>query len=279
MAGRRPIVSSLDMDIEPSSSPLGGRVALVTGAGSGIGAATARKLAKAGAHVIALDLSLEKAGKIRDLIVEQGGTALALAADVAKADAMTAALAHVHQAVHRLDIVVANAGINGLWAPLEDIAPEDWDRTMAVNLRGTFLTIKSSLALLKISGGAIVVVASVNGTRIFSNSGASAYATSKAAQRAFARMIALELAPHRIRVNTVCPGSIDTNIDASTERRNLEQVKQPVAFPEGRVPLTGGRPGSPDDVAALIHFLVSDAAAHITGTEVFVDGGESLLQG
>jgi NAD(P)-dependent dehydrogenase (short-subunit alcohol dehydrogenase family) len=114
---------------------------------------------------------------------------------------------------------------------------------------------------------------------MFSNTGATAYACSKAGQVAFARMVALELAPDGVRVNVVCPGAIETNIDENTERRELEEVKAPVEFPEGKVPLTRGKPGSAEQVARLVLFLASDASSHISGTEVFIDGAQSLLQG
>lgn len=129
------------------------------------------------------------------------------------------------------------------------------------------------------SGGSIVVTSSVNGTRMFSNTGASAYAATKAAQAAFARMIALELAPRNIRVNTICPGAIESSIDENTVHRGLSRVRTPVKFPEGQVPLTQGKPGRAEDVARLVAFLFSDDASHITGTEVFIDGAQSLLQG
>jgi NAD(P)-dependent dehydrogenase (short-subunit alcohol dehydrogenase family) len=92
-------------------------------------------------------------------------------------------------------------------------------------------------------------------------------------------MLALELAKDRIRVYVVCPGKIETQIEENTVERNLEEAREPVIFPEGRIPLTGGRPGIPEQVAALVLFLASDAAFLITGTEVWIDGGESLLQG
>ncbi len=174
---------------------------------------------------------------------------------------------------------MANAGVNGLWAPLEQITPEEWDRTITINLRGTYLTLRAALPLLKISGGSVVVVSSVNGTRMFSNTGASAYATSKAAQVAFARMMALELAPSRVRVNCVCPGAIHTEIGDNTEHRDLDKIRVPIKFPRGKVPLTGGEPGASGQVAEAIWFLLSDAASHVTGTEIFVDGAQSLLQG
>jgi NAD(P)-dependent dehydrogenase (short-subunit alcohol dehydrogenase family) len=255
------------------------KIALVTGAGSGIGRATAVLLAREGARVALLGRTLDELEKVRAEIEKAGGEACAICADVSRASAMEEATSRIKDMWGGLHIVIANAGINGLWAPLEEITPEEWDRTLSINLRGTYLTVRASLPLLKREGGAIVVVSSVNGTRMFSNTGASAYATSKAGQLAFARMMALELAPHRIRVNTVCPGAIDTDIDDNTKRRNLDEIRVPVEFPEGQVPLTGGTPGTAHQVAQLISFLVGGASGHITGAEVFVDGAQSLLQG
>ena len=120
---------------------------------------------------------------------------------------------------------------------------------------------------------------SVNGTRIFSNTGASAYSSSKAGQVAFTKMVALELAPHKVRVNVICPGWIESDIDENTEKRALEHVRIPVEFPKGSQPLTGGGPGRAEQVAQLVLFLASDASSHITGTEVWIDGAESLLVG
>jgi len=91
-------------------------------------------------------------------------------------------------------------------------------------------------------------------------------------------MVALELAKHRVRVNVICPGAIATNIDENTDRQDLEQIQEPVEFPEGEIPLTNGKPGTSEQVAQLVLFLASDASSHITGTEVWIDGGESLLK-
>jgi NAD(P)-dependent dehydrogenase (short-subunit alcohol dehydrogenase family) len=179
----------------------------------------------------------------------------------------------------QIDIVFANAGINGVWAPIEELTPEEWDKTIQTNLKGTFLTVKYAVPYLKRNGGSVIVTSSVNGTRIFSNTGATAYSCSKAAQVAFTKMVALELAEHRIRVNVVCPGAIETDIGESTKQRDLEKIKEPVEFPQGRIPLTDGKPGTADQVAQLVLFLASDASSHITGTEVWIDGAESLLQG
>lgn len=258
---------------------LRGQIALVTGVGSGIGKATARLFGFAGARVAALTRKTEEAEATADEIRRAGGDALAVTADISRSADMKSAIDQVEATWGRLDLVVANAGINGVWAPLEEIGEADWDQTLDVNLKGTFLTVKHALPLLKRQGGAIAFVSSVNGTRIFSNAGASAYASSKAAQLALARMLALELAKHRVRVNTVCPGSIDTSIDENTRRKNLDQIREPVVFPAGHVPLTGGRPGTPEQVAELLWFLCSPLAAHITGAEVFIDGAESLLVG
>ncbi len=262
----------------PSLS-LTGKTALVTGAASGIGRASARLLAAAGARVALLGHTADELEKARDEIISSGAEAIACVADVADADAMEKAVARVRDTWGRLDVVVANAGINGLWAPLEQITPEDWDRTLAINLRGTYLTVRSALPLLKKQGGSVIIVSSVNGTRMFSNTGATAYSVSKAGQVAFARMVALELAPSRVRINTVCPGAISTRIGENTTQRDLEKVRTPVEFPEGQIPLTEGEPGASSQVAELILFLAGDASAHITGTEVFIDGGQSLLQG
>ena len=141
------------------------------------------------------------------------------------------------------------------------------------------MTVKHALPLLKVRGGSVVITASVNGTRIFSNTGATAYSCSKAAQVAFMQMTALELAKHRIRVNAICPGAISTDISESTTKRDLDAVKEPTQYPEGEIPLTDGEPGSAEQVADLVLFLASDASNHISGTPVWIDGAQSLLQG
>jgi NAD(P)-dependent dehydrogenase (short-subunit alcohol dehydrogenase family) len=256
------------------------KVALVTGAGSGIGKATAELFGCCGARVAALTRSREEAEATCAGIREGGQESLALTTDVSSASQMAEGIQRIQETWGRLDLVVVNAGINGLWAPIDEIGESDWQTVIDVNLKGTFLSVKHAVPLLKrAGGGAIVIVSSVNGTRIFSNAGASAYATSKAGQLAFGRMMALELAKHRIRVNTVCPGAIETNINENTEQRHLERAREPVRFPAGRIPLTDGQPGSARQVAELIWFLCSDLSTHITGAEVFIDGAESLLQG
>jgi NAD(P)-dependent dehydrogenase (short-subunit alcohol dehydrogenase family) len=255
------------------------KVALITGAGSGIAKAAALLFAKEGAKVAALGRTKEEVQKTVDQIQAAGGEAIPVTADVSQPEQMQQAVQQIVNQWGRLDIVFANAGINGVWASLEELEPEEWDKTLNINLKGTFLTVKYAVPYLKKQGGSVIVTSSVNGTRMFSNTGATAYACSKAAQVAFTKMVALELAEHRIRVNVICPGAITTSIDENTERRDLEEIKEQVEYPEGQIPLTDGKPGSSEQVAQLVLFLASDASSHITGTEVWIDGGQSLLVG
>ena len=256
-----------------------GKNAIVTGAGSGIGKAAALLFAKEGAAVCIVSRTEEELRQTVDEIKRAGGTAIYHVADVSAPDEMQRALASAVEAFGGLDIVFANAGINGVWSPIEELEPDEWDKTLDINLKGTFLTVKYAIPHLKKDGGSIIITASVNGTRIFSNAGATAYSCSKAAQVAFTKMAALELAKHKIRVNVVCPGAIDTEIDDSTKKRDVEEAKEPAEFPAGKIPLTDGKPGTSEQVAQLVLFLASDASSHITGTPVWIDGAESLLQG
>jgi NAD(P)-dependent dehydrogenase (short-subunit alcohol dehydrogenase family) len=255
------------------------KVAIITGAGSGIGKAAAILFAKEGAKVCLVSRTEEELRETVDEIERAGGTAIFAVADISNPDEIERAVAATVEAFGSLDIVFANAGINGVWAPIEELAPEEWDNTININLKGTFLTVKYAIPHLKKQGGSIVITSSVNGTRIFSNAGATAYSCTKAAQVAFAKMAALELAKNRIRVNVVCPGAIDTEIDDSTKKRDVDAAKEPVEYPAGKIPLTDGKPGTAEQVAQLTLFLASDASSHITGTPVWIDGAESLLQG
>lgn len=256
-----------------------GKVALVTGGGSGIGRATAVELGRQGARVAVLSRRQERIDETCAQVAEAGGEALGISADVTSEDDLDAAVRRIDGTWGRLDLVVANAGANGVWAPLDELTLDEWNRTIANNLTGTFLTVKASLPLLKRQGGAIVVVSSVNGTRNFSNPGTVAYSTSKAGQVAFAKMVAIELAQHGIRINVVCPGAIQTNIDASTDRRNIDSIRWPVEFPQGRFPMKSGGAAEPEQVARVIAFLLSDAADYVSGTELWVDAALSLLVG
>jgi NAD(P)-dependent dehydrogenase (short-subunit alcohol dehydrogenase family) len=253
------------------------KVALVTGAGSGIGKASAVLFAKEGAAVAVFSQTESEVEETVREIRKAGGTAISLVADVSDPEQTHRAIQKTVDALGRLDIVFANAGINGVWAPIDEITPEEWDKTIRTNLTGTFLTIKYAVPFLKKRGGSILITASVNGTRIFSNTGATAYSCTKAAQLAMTSMLAVELGPDNIRVNVICPGAVDTNINQSTEKRDLDKVKIQVEY-ERPIPLSN-RAATSEEVAQLALFLASDAARHITGTPVWIDGAQSLLQG
>jgi NAD(P)-dependent dehydrogenase (short-subunit alcohol dehydrogenase family) len=255
-----------------------GKVALVTGAGSGIGKAAALRLGAGGASVVVISRTLDEVEKTRDEIIKAGGKAIAIDADISDEQEMAKVIEDTIRQFKRLDIVVANAGINGVWAPIDDLQPAEWDQTMSVNLRGTYMTLHLAVPHLKKQGGSVIIVSSINGNRTFTSAGATAYSATKAAQVAMTQQLALELGKHRIRVNAVCPGAIDTEIDDNTDKRNTEEVEIPVKWPEGDIPITGGKPGTSDDVADVIAFLASDAARHVTGVPIYVDGGQSLLR-
>ena len=255
------------------------RVALVTGAGSGIGKAAALLLAQEGAWVGVLGRREDVLKEVVAEIEAAGGKAVALPADVSQADEVKASIERLVEYWGRLDIVFANAGINGLWAPIDEIEPEEWDEVVDINLKGTFLTVRYAVPYLKVRGGSVIIDSSVNGTRMFSNKGASMYATTKAGQLAFGKMVAGELAPFKVRVNIICPGWIESDIRRNTRRRSFEKVRKKIDYQEGIIPLTGGKPGKAEQVAQLVLFLASDASDHITGTEIWIDGGESLVEG
>jgi NAD(P)-dependent dehydrogenase (short-subunit alcohol dehydrogenase family) len=254
------------------------KVAVVTGGGEGIGKAAAIAFAKAGAKVGVLGRTAEDLYKVVAEIIAAGGESIPLVADIADASAMQKAYADTVAKYGKLDVVFANAGVNGVWAPIEELADDEWAKTIHINLTGTFFSIKYAVPHLKKNGGgSIIVTASVNGTRVFSNTGATAYSTSKAGQLAMTKMLALELAPSQIRVNVICPGAISTEIDENTTHRDLEKVKIKTTYSREH-PLANG-PGSSEQVANLALFLASDASSHITGTPIWIDGAESLLWG
>jgi NAD(P)-dependent dehydrogenase (short-subunit alcohol dehydrogenase family) len=253
------------------------KVAVITGGGSGIGRAAAILMAQEGAKVAILDRTLETAQETLHQLISEGGCGLAIAADVADYQQVQQAFETIFDEYQRIDIVFANAGINGIWSPIEEIEPDEWDRTININLTGTFLTVKYAVPYLKKQGGSIVITSSINGTRSFRKVGATAYACSKAAQVAFAKMLALELASSHIRVNAICPGGVLTAIDQSTVKRHLERIPVPPDCIKDVIPLTDNTAGSSEEIAQLVLFLVSDASSFITGTEVWIDGGGSLI--
>ncbi|GGM42699.1 3-ketoacyl-ACP reductase [Paraliobacillus quinghaiensis] len=254
------------------------KVAIITGASSGIGRAAAIRLAKEGAKIGLIDLKEKNAESVKQEIESMGGEAIITDTDVSDPHRLKTSIDEIVAEWGQLDIVLANAGINGKVAPIEDITPEEWDQTLTTNLKSTFLTTKYSVPHMKKKGGSIIITSSINGNRTFSGFGMSAYSSSKAGQMAFGKMAALELSTYHIRVNIICPGAIKTNIGENTfpEQDNLEKIKIPVNYPEGSQPLEH-RPGTPDQVADLVYFLASDSSSHITGTELYIDGAESLL--
>jgi NAD(P)-dependent dehydrogenase (short-subunit alcohol dehydrogenase family) len=253
---------------------LAGKVALITGAGSGIGKATALLMGAEGAQVAALSRTESEVQRTADEIIRAGGQAIAVKADVSDYVQMQAAIDKIIATWGQIDVVFANAGINGVWAPLDELSLDEWNKTLNINLTGTFITVKLALPYLKRNGGSVIVCSSVNGTRVFSNTGATVYSCTKAAQVAFTKMLALELAPFKVRVNVVCPGWIETDIGDNMEVRNIADRIGHIT-----VPLTGNKPARSEQVASVVLFLASDAASHVTGTEMWVDGAESLTQG
>jgi NAD(P)-dependent dehydrogenase (short-subunit alcohol dehydrogenase family) len=257
---------------------LDGKVAFITGGGNGIGAGTARRWAQHGAAVALADVQAEDGQRVRAEIEAAGGQALYLDCDVSDPEAVRRAIQATVERFGKLDLVFANAGINGVWAPIEDLQPDEWDQIQDINLKGTYLVVHFAVPHLKANGGgSIIITSSVNGTRTFSNAGASAYSASKAGQVAFMKMMALELGRHGIRCNAICPGYVETQIGESTHLRHVKQIEIEVELPHGSPAIDGGR-GDIDEVADACLFLASDLSRHVSGVELFVDGGASLLR-
>jgi NAD(P)-dependent dehydrogenase (short-subunit alcohol dehydrogenase family) len=264
---------------ESMQQRLKGKVAVVTGGGSGIGKASAILMACHGAKVCLFDRTLDHAHAVREEIEQAGGQAAVFHADISKPDLVEKAFQSVIAKYGQLNIVFANAGINGVITSIENMAVEDWEQTVDINLKGTFLTVKYAVPHMKANGGSIIINSSINGNRVFSNFGFSAYSSTKAGQVAFMKMAALELARYRIRVNAICPGAIDTSINENTFMKpEVEEIRIPVEFPKGDQPLEH-KSGSSEQVANLALFLASEESSHITGTEIYIDGAESLLHG
>jgi len=250
-----------------------GKVAIVTGAASGIGAACAQFLARAGAKVIATDIDAAAGESVAHKIVAAGGEALFLDQDVTQEARWPQIIAAAETRFGRLDIMVANAGI-GLVVPLEEMSLADWRRQQAVNLEGVFLSIRHAIpALRRAGGGSIILMSSVAGLR--GAAGLAGYCATKGGVRLLAKAAALEAASDNIRVNSVHPGIIDTPIwgklglTSGAERRNAPI--DPRERARRAVPLAFA--GEAQDVADGVLFLASDAARYLTGTELVIDGG------
>jgi NAD(P)-dependent dehydrogenase (short-subunit alcohol dehydrogenase family) len=247
---------------------LAGRRALVTGGASGIGLATARRMVAEGAAVAILDVDAEGAARAaREL------GAVAVAADVAGADAVTAAVAEAASRLGGLDVLFHNAGTSSL-ASLHRHAPADFERVVRVNLLGAFHALRAAIPLLlrseRADGGAGVIVTNASGSGVRPTSGESAYSAAKAGVIALTKSVALEYGP-RIRANAVSPGVIRTPLSEALFR--MPGALEPVTE---ATPL--GRPGTADDVADAVVFLASDLARFVTGQNLVVDGGLGLAQ-
>jgi NAD(P)-dependent dehydrogenase (short-subunit alcohol dehydrogenase family) len=246
---------------------LDGMVAVITGAGSGLGASTAHLFAELGAKAVVLDVDGPTAEKTAAAIIEAGGTALAVEADVTSVDAVRAAADTVREAFGRCDVLVNNAGIV-MFQRLEDVDPDAWDRMVAVNLRGPFLCTQHFGALMRAQqSGAIVNIASVAGTSPQAFSGP--YSATKAGVEILARQVAVEWGRYGIRANSVSPGIMRTPMaDRFLADPEVKHARERM--------LANRRIGHPNEVASVIAFLASDAASYITGQNLHVDGG--LLQ-
>ncbi len=263
-----------------------GKVAFITGGSSGIGLGAALELARRGAQVGIFSRNQESLDQAKRRLHEIGAATECYAGDVSDAKAVKQAIDDCADRFGGLDIVFANAGINGVRAPIGEIAEDEYDLTMNGNLKGTILTVQAAVPHLKQRGkGAVLVTSSVNGNRIFSNTGATVYSMSKAGQVAMVKMLAIQLGQHKIRVNAICPGAIDTNIGENTEQRHTEEIKMPMELPEGEIPLTGKEPGSIEQVGRLVAFSRRTWPTTLTGrsctsTAVSLSSGvDGLLAG
>jgi NAD(P)-dependent dehydrogenase (short-subunit alcohol dehydrogenase family) len=242
-----------------------GKVALITGGSSGIGRATALAFASEGAKVLVADVAVEGGEETVRLIEAAGGVAVFVRADVSNANEVEALVSETVGRFGRLDAAVNNAGTEGVVASTVELAEADWDRVIATNLKGVWLCMKYEIPrMVEHGAGTIVNTSSVYG--IVAGRGVAAYVASKHGVAGLTKAAALEYAPHGIRINAICPGAVRTPMlmrhipDAEAEDR--WKALQPV-----------GRMGTPQEVAAAVVWLCSDAASFVTGHTLAVDGG------
>ncbi|MCX6774918.1 MAG: SDR family oxidoreductase [DPANN group archaeon] len=246
---------------------LEGKVAIITGASSGIGKATALLFGREGAKVIVnYSHSVDEANEVVDSILKSGGEAIAIKADVSKEHEVKAMMEETIKKYGKIDILYNNAGVE-LQKPITITSEEEWNKVLDINLKGMFHCSKHIISYMK-EGGVIVNTASVAG--LFGSVNLSAYCASKGGVIALTKALALEYAPNKIRVNCICPGAIDTPmlrrfIDASPDPKATEKQFTSM-HPLGRL-------GQPEDIARAALFLASDSSSFITGHSLVVDGG------
>lgn len=242
---------------------LKGKVAFVTGGGSGIGEACALMLARQGAAVAVIDLKIDVAQKVAEKIAKSGGKAIALVADVANDSQVASSIQETINKFGGLHIAVNNAGIGGDIAPTAEQSIDGWRKVLSVNLDGVFYCMRNQIpAMLKSGGGSIINIASILGQVGFANS--AGYVAAKHGVVGLSKTTALEYATQGIRVNSVGPGFINTPLLGALPKEALDPIAQMHALK---------RLGESDEVAALVTFLASDEASFITGNYYAVDGG------
>jgi NAD(P)-dependent dehydrogenase (short-subunit alcohol dehydrogenase family) len=244
------------------------RVALITGAASGIGEATAQVLAEQGLRVAVNAADQAAVLAVVDRINTAGGEAVPAVADVTEAAALHRAVESVVQRFGRLDVLVASAGIQR-YGTVTTTSEQVWDEVFAVNVKGTFLAVRECMPHLRRTRGAVVIISSVQAT--VPQTEVVAYAASKGALSTFTRAVAVDEAPHGVRVNSIAPGSIDTPMLRASAALFGDDPEAMVASWGSTHPL--GRVGTPREVAEAAAFLAGEHARFITGAELRVDGG------